>query len=133
MTTAEKLANHAILMNSHGPKSTEVRDYLLANQTDLEFLELAATARDLKIALIAEADEIPLEELEAAATIYDNLTRTPMDPTANLKEQLELAQGWETSNQHPDDAQRLAELVIALHDWISKGGFLPAQWTKGKP
>lgn len=55
MTTAEKLGRHSELMNQHGPKSQEVRDYLSENQTDLEFLELAATARDLKLAFMDAA------------------------------------------------------------------------------
>lgn len=29
------------------------------------------------------------------------------------------------------DAERLAELVEALDDWIRKGGFLPKDWQKG--
>lgn len=57
-----------------------------------------------------------------------------MDPNANLNEQLELAK---TINEtldgekelNSDDAVRLAELVIALHEWITNGGFKPAAWT----
>ena len=46
-----------------------------------------------------------------------------MDPNANLLEQLRLA-----SNQ----GGRLAELVIALDDWIARGGFLPTRWDPAK-
>lgn len=60
-----------------------------------------------------------------------------MDPNANLEEQLEIAArildysddpDVPEENIDPDDALRLAELVQALHDWISGGGFLPAKW-----
>lgn len=56
-----------------------------------------------------------------------------MDPTANLREQLELAK--ELMDQllsdevFEDKAGRLAELVETLNDWIERGGFLPEQWT----
>lgn len=63
-----------------------------------------------------------------------------MDPTANLKEQLELAKLIiEPGFYFPDsqeaieaerNAERLAELVLALHGWISNHGFLPSQWRK---
>ena len=61
-----------------------------------------------------------------------------MDPNANLKEQLELAQAIQqctcNGNADCDDCshagQRLAELVVALHGWISKGGFLPVVWVR---
>ena len=53
-----------------------------------------------------------------------------MDPTVNLKEQLALAQDL-TSDDYPnlDDVWRLAELVLTLNDWITKGGSLPKSWT----
>lgn len=66
-----------------------------------------------------------------------------MDPTANLKEQVEVAldivRTWDDCNadgtltremqEHvADQANRLAELVIALDEWIKRGGFLPAAW-----
>ena len=61
-----------------------------------------------------------------------------MDPTANLKEQLELAAtliaaaeaGQEEAPMPWDmaDVLRLAELVVALNTWLAKGGFLPRQW-----
>jgi len=55
-----------------------------------------------------------------------------MDPTANLQEQLELAAEFLAEEvRYPDQlekAERLSELVLALHEWITKGGFLPEQW-----
>lgn len=56
-----------------------------------------------------------------------------MDPDANLKEQLELAdQLVEADDDELDieDARRLCELVLALNDWIKGGGFLPQAWQK---
>lgn len=56
-----------------------------------------------------------------------------MDPDANLVEQRELAaklvEADETSPGFAEDARRLAELVEALDEWISRGGFLPARWN----
>jgi hypothetical protein len=53
-----------------------------------------------------------------------------MDPAANLKEQLELANeiiAIEESGDDPEDmiepATRLAELVVAYCNWIKKGGY----------
>jgi hypothetical protein len=54
-----------------------------------------------------------------------------MDPTANLKEQLELAaamQGTMDCKDYDEAVIRLVELVLALHGWISGGGFPPEQW-----
>lgn len=61
-----------------------------------------------------------------------------MDPDVNLEEQLELARGMvdENIDDHTasdtanlaDRGQRLAELVLALDEWITKGGFKPARW-----
>jgi len=61
-----------------------------------------------------------------------------MDPDANLEEQLSLAQSIiegdnvDPEGHHvvssPEDAERLAELVLALHEWIQKGGALPSAW-----
>lgn len=54
-----------------------------------------------------------------------------MDPRANLREQLELARRIVDCNDADvDDAPRLAELVLALNEWIGMGGFLPPQWTE---
>lgn len=63
-----------------------------------------------------------------------------MDPTANLAEQREIAAritlAVDTADPStinpvdPDDAARLAELVMALDEWMSRGGFLPAAWQR---
>lgn len=64
-----------------------------------------------------------------------------MDPDANLKEQLALAESIIEQADSDDsdgdmpqidthDAVRLAELVLAINEWISRGGFLPQQWRK---
>ncbi len=58
-----------------------------------------------------------------------------MDPNTNLKEQLDLARlivythdkGYKVPHETSD---RLAELVIALDEWISNGGFLPERWKR---
>jgi hypothetical protein len=56
-----------------------------------------------------------------------------MDPKVNLKEQIELAKQIIEIEDHNDDdtcvvadlGLRLAELVLALHEWQRKGGFSP--------
>jgi hypothetical protein len=57
-----------------------------------------------------------------------------MDPDANLKEQLELARlinaRRETGHEVDGDAVELADLVEALHGWITRGGFLPKLWRR---
>jgi hypothetical protein len=70
-----------------------------------------------------------------------------MDPTANLKEQREVAaeilaiwdrctpSGKFTTQQLHElqyAAHRLAELVQALDEWVGRGGFLPEQWQRGR-
>jgi hypothetical protein len=62
-----------------------------------------------------------------------------MDPNANVKEQLIIAQrlldyqDGKLDNDYGDvdasiDGARLAELVLALDGWINNGGFLPQNW-----
>ena len=61
-----------------------------------------------------------------------------MDPTENLRDQLELANKianyTHTGPTWTDPsylwATELAERVLALNEWIRRGGFLPEQWTK---
>jgi hypothetical protein len=58
-----------------------------------------------------------------------------MDPTANLQEQRLLAARLveASDNDRPireEDIGRLAELVIALDEWISRGGSLPWPWLR---
>lgn len=71
-----------------------------------------------------------------------------MDPDANLQEQRALAtrigarsdggmHDGRTGDLRHDvdqmhDALRLAELVLALDEWIAGGGFLPATWRVGQ-
>jgi len=53
-----------------------------------------------------------------------------MDPDANLKEQREISERILDGTKHDTgyDAVRLAELVQALDEWLSKGGFPPHAW-----
>jgi hypothetical protein len=58
-----------------------------------------------------------------------------VDPDANLAEQLSLARqmldayGDEAGNGiDQDDAARLADLVLALDEWLRNGGFQPGVW-----
>lgn len=62
-----------------------------------------------------------------------------MDPDANLTEQLELAAvdwtGKDTDELTPQELSdlhdahiRLCDLVQALDQWRTRGGFLPARW-----
>ena len=67
-----------------------------------------------------------------------------MDPDANLKDQLKTAReiiaiwneadtdGNLTLSQQEicaDKAEVLSDLVIALDEWLKKGGFPPKRWT----
>ena len=57
----------------------------------------------------------------------------PMDPNANLDEQVSIAAAllkeWDFHGTVDIyDSARLAELVIALDEWIRKGGSLPNLW-----
>lgn len=57
-----------------------------------------------------------------------------MDPEANLREQRRLAKAIMKkidsgqTEDLVDDANRLADLVVALDEWISRGGVLPPSW-----
>jgi hypothetical protein len=63
-----------------------------------------------------------------------------MDPTANLKEQIKharrllrcdergVAQHGPGFDNCQCDPVRLAELVLALNEWLTRGGALPPQW-----
>jgi hypothetical protein len=58
-----------------------------------------------------------------------------MDPNANLEEQRQLAERMLRDRYHGrsvdrDDAERLAELVLALDEWLKRGGFMPQDWRK---
>lgn len=56
-----------------------------------------------------------------------------MDPNENLRQQLAISTRILQQEALPDveqspDVVRLAELVIALNEWMEKGGFCPARW-----
>lgn len=53
-----------------------------------------------------------------------------MDPNANLQEQIEIAIRIHQGRAILGDSRRLADLVISLHEWIAKGGFLPDAWKQ---
>jgi hypothetical protein len=60
-----------------------------------------------------------------------------MDPNANLKEMLELAEQIQRDYEDEDgngvdqdDANRLAELILAMHNWLGNGGFRPNAWGR---
>lgn len=58
-----------------------------------------------------------------------------MDPNANLDEQLRIAARLVAASERgakldENDAERLADLVLALNDWLQGGGFLPRNWSK---
>jgi hypothetical protein len=56
-----------------------------------------------------------------------------MDPNANLKEQLAITRAILADKEpHTFGAIRLAELVEALDEWITKGGFLPGRWGRSR-
>jgi hypothetical protein len=52
-----------------------------------------------------------------------------MDPDHTLADIRRLAAREDLS---PQDAAYLAELVQALDEWISKGGFLPRPWAQAQ-
>ena len=51
-----------------------------------------------------------------------------MDPNENLSRQIDLASCIDSGSFTPDEAIELAGLVLDLHTWIFKGGFLPDSW-----
>lgn len=56
-----------------------------------------------------------------------------MDPNANLSESLTLADDLANDPEASDGAARLAELVLSLNEWITRGGFLPDTWRQSGP
>jgi hypothetical protein len=52
-----------------------------------------------------------------------------MDPNANLAEQLKLAARILDGAAPEEDAERLAELVLALDEWLRRSGGLPREWA----
>jgi len=63
-----------------------------------------------------------------------------MDPNANLERCRRLAKRLieQEENQrragdnHDTGGYELAELFVALDEWISRGGFLPRAWTRNE-
>lgn len=62
-----------------------------------------------------------------------------MDPNVNLAEQRSIARclldmhdsgNVLDAGEIEENAIMLADLVIALDEWITKGGFLPTTWRK---
>lgn len=53
-----------------------------------------------------------------------------MDPSVNLAEQIMIC--YNVINGKPVDTNRLAELVLNLHEWMRKGGHPPKQWKEQK-
>lgn len=54
-----------------------------------------------------------------------------MDPNETLKRLRKLAKRiGSMAEPYDDDALELAELVDALDQWITNGGFLPRDWKK---
>jgi hypothetical protein len=56
-----------------------------------------------------------------------------MDPNANLAEQLRLSESIIANYDEYEIANagcRLAELVVALNNWILNKGFLPDAWKE---
>lgn len=57
-----------------------------------------------------------------------------MDPNENLREQLKRARVLVDRDASTADlvdmGAELAEYVLALNEWITKGGFPPAAWVK---
>ncbi len=56
-----------------------------------------------------------------------------MDPNANLEEQRRLREKITRdlgvcNTVLPRDIEKFVELVAALDEWISEGGFLPCDW-----
>lgn len=53
-----------------------------------------------------------------------------MDPTANLEEQLSIVARMSCGDGSEQDRDRLCELILALHEWMAAGGFLPRPWRR---
>lgn len=51
-----------------------------------------------------------------------------MDPNETLAKLRRLAANVHNYGAEYDDGEEFAELVVALDEWLSQGGFLPADW-----
>jgi hypothetical protein len=56
-----------------------------------------------------------------------------MDPDANLRRQLAIARAAVHADADDPTLVELSELVLALDEWITRGGFLPSRWSQGNP
>ncbi len=56
-----------------------------------------------------------------------------MDPNENLKRQRVLVKRILNSLRASEQSTELAELVEALDQWITNGGFLPKPWARWEP
>ncbi len=53
-----------------------------------------------------------------------------MDPDTALAEALDLAVGILDGEAEDGDDVRLAELIVGLNRWMSRGGFMPSAWER---
>jgi hypothetical protein len=53
-----------------------------------------------------------------------------MDPDENLRRALAIARAAVNVEDADPTLVELSELVLALDDWISAGGFLPSRWSR---
>lgn len=76
-----------------------------------------------------------------ACGLIDVREESEMDPNANLRELRDTITEINKCHDldHPrescacaDLADRLAELTEAMDGWLSRGGFLPSDWAKGR-
>ena len=51
-----------------------------------------------------------------------------MNPTENIKRQLELVQLVKTHMATYKDIEELADLITAMDSWMSNNGYLPLTW-----
>lgn len=52
-----------------------------------------------------------------------------MDPNAALAEALDAARAIQDGDEEWHTADKLAERLLALDEWLTKGGFLPGRWS----
>lgn len=55
-----------------------------------------------------------------------------MDPNATLERLREIVQWWNEGDADASDLETAVELVESLDQWLSKGGYLPADWQGQK-
>lgn len=79
--------------------------------------------------------EVSPEEFEARAAaqrvrVEQDALRRLMDPNANLEEIRRIIR--QCTNGVQWDPERLVDLIEALDQWMTKGGFAPKDWQKGR-